>query len=296
VILPHMHPVVRAPEEAAGGAPPDAPPPTSPADASLLDAAADTAVPPPDANGRATRPEWLPEQFWDGEKREIRQEALAKSWRDMRTQVARGDHKPPADENGYALPVIEGAPDNFVPADDPVWQETRRAALAAGVTAKQLAAIAAPLLANAVRHANEKPAAREDSPEAAEALRQAKEAEIGKLGPNGRALMRDVDGWLKGLAGNGILTGEELASVRGVSDAAGVRALAKLRELAGEKAIPVDALAGADATTQADAQRMMQEGFARNDSSLVARGREQLAALEKQGRLVIRGPGGAFRA
>jgi hypothetical protein len=256
--------------------------------ASLFDAASPDA-PKLDAEGQPIRPDWLPEQFWDPETKAPRADALAKSWADLRRIVSRGEHKPPPDDTGYTLPAVEGLPADFIPVDDAVWARVRKAAHQAGLTVQQLQAIAAPMLAHAAQIAAQGPAAAppEDPAAAMEAQRAAYQAEIAKLGPNGERVLRDVDGWMKGLRSRGILTDAELADLRGISTAAGVRALAKLRELAGERALPVDALTVED-TTQADAQRMLQEGFEKNDEGLIRKGRSVLERLEREGRLVTR--------
>ena len=109
-------------------------------------------------------------------------------------------------------------------------------------------------------------------------------AELAKLGPDGAAVVRDVSDWMRGLATRGLLSAEEHAALRQVGTAHGVRALAKLRELAGERPIPVTALDDGSAT-DADARRTLTEGYAKGDEALIARGRSMLAQLDKAGRL-----------
>lgn len=231
--------------------------------------------------GKPVRPEGVPDQFWDAEKG-VRVDALTKSWNDMRTQVAKlGDAKPPEDESGYVLPKVEGFAVDSVPADDPVVGALRRGAAAAGIGAKQFQTMLAPVL-KAIGDLGGGPASAEAR--AAEEKR-AFEAEMGKLGANGRAIVRETGAWLNGLAGRGILTREEVGALRSVTSAEGVRAFAKLRELAGGAPIPVEGLAEDGAMTQADAERMMREGYAKNDAALVAKGRAVLERMEGDGRL-----------
>ena len=147
---------------------------------------------------------------------------------------------------------------------------------AAGVTQKQLDALAAAFL----------PAGRRKGRRAdLEAQKAAVEAEFARLGPNGKQVARDVGQWLKGLAGRGLLTEAELGAIRGVTTADGVRALAKLRELSGDKAIPTTALEDG-MMAQADANRLMQEGYRDNDQDKIRRGRQALEALDKAGKLI----------
>ncbi len=252
-----------------------------PVDPGIFDAAGEAT---PAADAKPARPDNLPEQFWDAERGTARVEALTKSWQDMRTQVARlGDTKPPADESGYVLPKVENFAVDDVPADDPVVGALRRGASAAGIGAKQFQTMLAPVLKAIGDLGGGTPAL---SPEARAAEeKRAFDAELGKLGPNGRAIVRDTGAWLNGLAGGGVLTRDELGALRSVTTAEGVRALTKLRELAGGAPIPVEGLAGDGAMTQADAERMMREGYAKKDDALVAKARAVLERMEHDGRL-----------
>lgn len=268
-----------APEKADGAAP--APPPDAgKADggeqASIFDA---LDAPAKDADGKPTRPDWCPEPFWNAEKGEPMVEALAKSQADLRKQISRGDHKPPEKPDAYVLPKIEGLPE--VPADDPLWTTVRAAAHEAGLSQAQLERVVKPYLEAARQRipANADPAA-------AEAARRAAYAEeIAKLGPNGRAQAADIKGWIMGLESSGALSAEEARALLGVGNAAGVRALMKLRARGGgEQAIPIDVVDPGQAS-QADAQAMMVKGFADKDEAMVKRGRGILQKLEAEGRL-----------
>lgn len=246
-----------APEKAhAAGE--NSPPP--PAPRGLLDAVADD----PPADGR---PEWCPEQFWKDGQPQV--EALAKSWADLRARLARGaGGAPPDSPDAYSLPRIEGLPEQIMPTpDDPVWSAVRQAAHKAGVTQAQLAAIAEPYLREAARLAQPDP----------EAQRAHVEAELARLGPQGRQLVREVGEWVNGLAARGLMTRAEVAALRGVSTAEGVRALAKLRGMLGEQPVPLDALDEGD-TAEQDARRMMREAIERGDEAL---GRKAERALRE---------------
>jgi hypothetical protein len=235
--------------------------------------------PAKDANGKPARPEWLAEPFWDADKGEPMVEALAKSQADLRKQIARGDHKPPEKPDAYVLPKIEGVPE--IPATDPLWSKVRDAAHKQGVSQAQLDGLVKPYL--------EFMKGKMPAPADAEAEKAARAAaiaeELGKLGPQGKAVAADIKGWIKGMEGTGSLTSEEAGALLSVGNAAGVRALAKLRALAGgEQSIPVTIMDGNDAT-QADAAAMMQKGYETGDQALVAKGRGVLQKLEKEGRL-----------
>jgi len=245
-----------------------------------------TQAPKPD-DGKPQRPADVAEEFWDAEKGVVRVAELARSQRDLRTRIARGEHKPPASADGYTLPVVEGVDPALVPADDPLWKGVREAAHARGIPQGDLEAIAAPFLKIASEALkNAKPAA--PDPAATEAAYQ---QEITKLGPNGQAVVASVGTWLNGLVARGTLTADELADLRAVSTANGVRALVKLREMVGGPPIPLDAVSDG-AMSQAEAERLLTEGHAKNDEAMKARARGVLQQLEKAGRLVVRGPGG----
>lgn len=276
--------IAHAPEDAGGAAPQDGAPPAAeapaPAEGGLLDAVPE--APPPGADGKPGRPDWLPEQFWDVEKAEARVQDLAKSQRDLRAMVSRAEHKPPATPEDYTLPPVEGvAPEQLAPPDDPVWGQVRQAAHKAGVTQAQLSAITQPYLAAlAEQMRGQDPQAQQAAAAAAHA------AELAKLGPGGEAVVRSVSGWLKGLESRGMLSAGEHRALRMVSTAEGVRALNKLAELAGEQPIPVEAL-DAGEMTQAEAQRLLMEGYAKGDEAMLKKGRARLEALERAGRLAL---------
>jgi hypothetical protein len=272
-----------APPPAAPAAPPAAA--AAPAAAPSIFDAVPTAAPPAGADGKPARPEWLAEPFWDPVKGEPRLESLARSQADLRARVARGEGVLPEAPDGYALPAVEGLPDNYIPPADPVWTDVRSAAHKAGVTQTQMEAIVRPYLAHVARIRAEQPPADPAAQQAqqAEALR----AEIGKLGSSGPQIVREIGGWIAGMEARGSLTAEEAAALRDVGTAAGVRALLKLRELGGEQAIPVTALDDA-AMTEDEARRTLVEGYRANDQALLAKGRRALEALQKRGGLGAR--------
>jgi hypothetical protein len=294
-ILPIL---LRAPEGADGGAPPAAPPAAAPPAAaapelpSIFDDVTAPGAPPgatPPAAGDPTagkpaRPDSIPEQFWDTEKGEVKLDALGKSWLDLRTKIARGEGKLPDTPDAYTLPALEGIQvADLVPAADPLWTETRQAAHKAGVTDAQLQEVMKPYLgALAKVRANAAPA------QDAEAIKAAHLAEIenerAKLGPNGRAIVQDIGQWIAGLETRGALSAAEARALKAVGTADGIRALAKIREATGHHAIPTDAMAQ-DSMTEADARRLMTEGFAQNDVDKQKRARAALEDLQRKGRL-----------
>ena len=235
----------------------------------------------PDPNGR---PEGLDDAFWDAEKNQVRVDALIASQKDLRGKIARGEHKPPAKADDYTLPKVEGVPE--IAADDPVWKQVREAAHKRGMPQAEFSALAEPFLRAAAEAMKSNP----PPPSEAEAKAEAEArvaAEVEKLGPSGRALIGNLATWMNGLEASGVITADEKAALRGISDANGVRALAKLRGLAGGEPIPLDAVPDGQ-MSQAEAERMMQEGYAKNDQTMIAKARARLEALEQAGKITGR--------
>lgn len=283
------HRIARAPDGDEGGgggaASGEGPAAAAPADPGSLFAVVEETdtTPKPGADGKPQRPEGVPEQFWDPDKGELRTDPLLKSWRDLRAKVSQGVDRPPEKPDAYVAPKVEGLPEGFIGAEgDALWPTIQQAAHKAGISQKQLDALAGPFLASVAEQL--KAAAPPDPAAEAEATRAAAEAELGKLGPNGRQVVSDVGKWLGGMQAKGIFSAEELAALRGVSTAAGVRALAKLRELTGEQPIPTDAIQ-AEGATVADLQAKMTAAFVKGDQAEVARVRRALEELEQKGML-----------
>lgn len=229
--------------------------------------------------GKAARPDYIPEQFWDKEKGQPLIEQMGKSWSDLRTKVARGEGKIPDKPEGYTLPAIEGLPADLVKSDDPLWQAVRGEAHKAGLTESQLHAIAKPYL-DAL--AKQKGAAPADAA-AAKAARQAWEAnELAKLGPNGKQLVADTGAWIAGMVARGVFTDAQARSLKRNADADGILALAKVREALSEFSIPTEAMA-ADSMTEADARKMLRDGHATKDQAKVEKATAALRDLERRG-------------
>ena len=101
-------------------APAAAPPPAQAADDfNLFDSAPDA---PPSTTPSApnTRPDHIPEQFWDPATNQPRIEAMAKSWTDLRRKVSQGTGQAPETPDAYALPKVEGLTEEILPPDDPL--------------------------------------------------------------------------------------------------------------------------------------------------------------------------------
>jgi hypothetical protein len=250
------------------------------ADGGTIFDAAGTGEPAKGADGKPVKPDYVGDQFWNAEKGEVDIAALAKSQRDLRAQVSRGEGKLPETPEAYTIPTIEGVPPDLVKPDDPLLVATRAAAHAAGVTDTQMQALMKPYL-TALAKAQGQAA----DPEAARVAHQAALAEeLGKLGPNGRQLVRDVGGRIAGMEARGALSGEEAQALKALGTAAGVRALAKLLEATGAPSIPTENMT-ADAMTQEDARKMLTQGHATKDQAKVDKALAALKSLEQRGHL-----------
>lgn len=192
----------------------------------------DTATKP----DKPAKPEFLADEFWDPDKNEPRLEALQKSQRDLRAQASKSS-KAPAKPDDYKLPLPEGAPEGLVKADDPLVAEIRTAAHKAGVSQAQLDAIAGPFLAKAAELAKGAKTPEQLKAEQQEFLK----AEVAKLGKTGEVQIKTIGTWGKGLVDKGVLSAEEFAEFRyAAGTAAGIRMLAKLRNLTSEQPVPID--------------------------------------------------------
>lgn len=184
----------------------------------------------PAADGR---PADVPEAFWDPAKKEVRQDAMLKSWRDtsaqLRTLQGSKGVKPPEKPEGYTFERAKDLPAHIL-ADagkDESLKLLRNVAHAAGLTQEQFSKLATEYYAGAAKLLPAPPDAK---------------AEIAKLGVNGEKVADTVITWLEGFETSGLLSGVEVdALVLQGATADGIRALNKLRENFGGAQIPVHA-------------------------------------------------------
>ena len=196
------------------------------------------------AGDLAERPDHVPEQFWNPDKGEVRVEALAKSYEDLRKETNRlrsdkgkGEALETAEAylEGFTLSTTRGDGDNVESldrvrkfnADDP-------ALMALAKVAKNLGLSKADFekgLTDFLFDINSQLPAPIDFDAEREKLGGKKEASI-RIGTNKR--------WLKSLQTSGELNEAELG--RGIalcSDALGVQLMDKLRTMTGEAPIPL---------------------------------------------------------
>lgn len=266
------------------------------------------------AAGADALPAWLPPQFARKEPADLKPEdlkmlarvdieALARSQADLRAKFGRGEHKPPAKPEDYALELPKDLKFE-IPKDDALMASARQAAHAAGFSNADFNKFMGPVVAKlaelagaAGQGAGGSAAAAtpeqqaEQQKQAAEEQRAAFKAELQKLGPQGEAVVRQVGTWLKGLETKGVLSAEEFQGLRSLTTAEGVTGLRKLMELAGETPVPVDpAAVGIDLSIE-DAKKLMIEAYKDGGDQTevgrnkLAKARAALAEYEKKGLL-----------
>lgn len=172
------------------------------------------------------RPEWLPEKFWDAEKGEPRTESMAKAYSTLEKNKGKSNEKAPesADEYfGEGFEVPEGLEN--VEADDNALKTAASVFHKHGIPVETGRAIVAEFLQGL-------------DPLMPEAIDE--EAELEKLGQGGPALVAGLKNWVDGLAASKQFSEQEVARLyQYAGDAVGIATLAKLRNMTGEKPIPV---------------------------------------------------------
>jgi len=171
-------------------------------------AAADTGAP-------KTRPEYLPENFWNADKGEADLEAMSKSWSDLRKQISQGKHKAPSDGK-YDLKALG---DN--PEANPLTQTLLEMAKEEGLSQAAFDKLASTMAAQAAPEIDT-------------------QAELKSLGPNGQAVINGMVDWARGLVAKGVWGNEDFEEFKVMGGTAkGLRALMKVRE-AYEGRVPIE--------------------------------------------------------
>ncbi len=196
------------------------------------------------------RPDHIPEKFWNADKGEPRLDDLAKAYSTLqsahdRLKQDKGVAKDVGDTPDAYLPKGIELPDgkaldriNDIPADDPALAVFR----AVAHKHKIPVSVASGLAADFLLELNGKLPA---PPTEADILKD--------LGDGGRHMVDETMVWVEGLYNHGRLSEKQVAALfNGLgSSADGIRALAILREEAGEKPIPMGQPVGDD-TPSAD--------------------------------------------
>lgn len=158
------------------------------------------------------RPEWLPEKFWDADKKEPRLDQMAKSYAELEKNFRLGKHKPPKDGKYDLTPLGDK-----VPADDPLIAKYTEWAGKHGLSQSAYEELASQVLEMAGNVQ-------------AEAQINVK-AEREALGANADAIINSMVEWARGFVRSGVWTAEDFEEFKIMGGTAqGMKALMKVRE------------------------------------------------------------------
>ncbi|MCH9835209.1 hypothetical protein K0U83_06080 [bacterium] len=211
------------------------------------DPATATAVPGDIPGTAKTKPEYLPDNFWDGDKGEANYEALAKSWSDLRKTISQGKHKAP--EGGKYDTAIwgDGAEEN------PMAQAVTNWAKENGISQAQFE----DLVGNLQSQAKELMSGQMVDPA----------EEMKKLGPNGNAVVDGMVNWARGLVQKGIWGADDFDEFKVMGGTAnGLRALMKVRE-SYEGRIPIETAPNENAPSKDDLYQMVGDPRYKTDAA-----------------------------
>jgi hypothetical protein len=221
----------------------------NPAAAEIDHKGADTPVEPGKIPGAPIdRPEWLPENFWNGDKGEANYEAMAKSWGDMRKLVSTGKHKAP-DGGKYDTTSLAWAGDV---EQDPLAKNYVGWAQKWGISQAAFDELATQV--NEMAVANQEPAI--DTA-----------AELKALGPNANAVVDGMVNWARGMVQKGIWGADDFEEFKIMGGTAnGMRALMKIRE-AYEGRIPLQSAPTEGAPSKEELYQMVGDPKYKTDAA-----------------------------
>jgi hypothetical protein len=185
------------------------------------------------------RPGFLPEKFWDPEKKEARLADMAKSYAELEKNFKLGKHKAPMDGK-YSMDVFGSE----VPESDPLRQ-----AYVEWATKYGLSQGAFDELAGKVKELR---ASQEQE------FQVSYKAERAALGQNADAIITSMTDWARGFVRSGVWSLEDFEEFKIMGGtAAGMRALMKLRE-SYEGRIPLrDTVPSSDAPSREELDAMV---------------------------------------
>jgi len=190
------------------------------------------------------RPDWMPEQYWssddgpdlEGLANEL--SAKTKSYNELRTKMSQGKHKAPKDGN-YDMSLLEGVSD-----DDPLLNDFMSFAKENGLSQDQFDQIAQMHMKNVG--------------EMFENVEVDVQREMDKLGKNADKVLQSTSQWLGKLQSSGVLSEIETeALVNAAQSADIIRALNKIRDSYGERAIPALDIQESGSLSKADLDAMV---------------------------------------
>lgn len=189
----------------------------------------------PAAAAPAERPEWMPENFWKDGNADY--EGLAKSWRDLRGKISKGEHNAPADGKYKLESFGDNADENPMANTLAGWANDN------GLSQAQFDDLVGKLQTQA------KELMSGEFVDPAE--------EMKKLGPNGRAMVDGMVDWARGLVNKGVWSAEDFDEFKIMGGTArGLNALVKIRE-AYEGRVPIESAPIDGAPTKEELYQMV---------------------------------------
>lgn len=174
----------------------------------------------PDTGAPKTKPEYLPDNFWNNEKGEADIEGMAKSWRDLRAKISKGAHNAPADGKYDLSTFGDQAEGNPIAETLVSWAKEN------GLNQAQFDDLAGQLRTKAME------VMQGDMVDPA--------AEMKKLGPNATAMVNGMVDWARGLVAKGVWSKDDFEEFKIMGGTArGLQALVKVRE-AYEGRVPIE--------------------------------------------------------
>lgn len=203
------------------------------------------------------KPDWLASNFYDKKTGEVKVEELAKSQRDLREKLSRGEHKPPESPDGYKFEI----PDDLKDIAD-------RALITDQETLDYLGVEQDPLVDWFQHWCHDRGLSQEDFQTGVHGFLQGARdwmpeppdpvKEIKALGPKGQAIINNNEQFRNHLQEKGILTQKEAERVDiWMQTAADVSAFNKIRQWYGEAEIPYQAPAASGAKSREDLRAEM---------------------------------------
>jgi hypothetical protein len=158
------------------------------------------------------RPDWWPENFWKKDSNEPDLEGMAKSWKDLRGKISKGQHNAPADgKYDVSSFGLQTADENPMASNLVGWAAEN------GLSQAQFDDLASKLRSTA------------ESMMSSDMVDP--KVEMEKLGPNAQAMIKDMVDWGRGLVKKGIWSPDEFEEFKIMGGTAtGLRALMKVRE------------------------------------------------------------------
>lgn len=230
------------------------------------------------------KPEFLPEDCWDADNKQVNSEMLLKAFeqeqnrvKGLRTKLAKGEDKAPKSPDDYDFQFEEGVEVN---EDDAMLKAFKQVAHSSGLSNERANKILNEFIkATGGFAANDA----EPTPEEIEAH---KTEELEKIGANATAVVRAVNSWGKSMVAQGVWSESDLEAIEGVATTADVViALNKLRSVMGGSDIPTmdsidDGLPSDREIQQMIASKKYQEG----DEATLRKVDELLTRRAKAGR------------